>query len=170
VPTTPAAVWTNSHFNEPASARSQIAPKTPPAPPDYDSGVYRSSVVYPPLPQTQLSSSRTQSSSHVLPRVHSGSEPTPPTIVQVITPDLHSDEPASVEDLEFAEKLRKQARRIGREMSDARSRAKSASQKRGYHGAARAHKQKAIAHKSAMERLDKRAAKIIFREKNKVGR
>ena len=88
--------------------------------------------------------------------------------MQVISPNLHSDELASIEDLEFAKKLREQARRRGREMTEARSRAKSA-QKKGYRGAAQAHKQEAIAHKSAMEELDKRAAKIIFREKNKVG-
>ncbi|KAN0133988.1 hypothetical protein V8E53_008206, partial [Lactarius tabidus] len=62
--------------------------------------------------------------------------------------------------------LREQARRRGREMTEARSRAKSA-QKKGYRGAAQSHRQEAIAHKGAMEELDKRAAKIIFKEKNK---
>ena len=52
-------------------------------------------------------------------------------------------------------------------MSEARGRAKSA-QKKGHHGAAHAHRQEAIAHESAMKELDKRAARIIFREKNKV--
>ncbi|KAH9061250.1 hypothetical protein EDB87DRAFT_1610795 [Lactarius vividus] len=51
-------------------------------------------------------------------------------------------------------------------MSEARSRAKSA-QKKGYRGAAQAHRQEAITHESAMKELDKRAAKIIFRENNK---
>jgi hypothetical protein len=54
-------------------------------------------------------------------------------------------------------------------MTEARSQAKSA-QKNGRRGAAQAHRQEAIAHMGAMEELDKRAAKIIFREKNKVGR
>ncbi|KAH8990467.1 hypothetical protein EDB92DRAFT_1798923, partial [Lactarius akahatsu] len=67
---------------------------------------------------------------------------------------------------DFAKKLREQARRKGREMSEARSRAKSA-QKKGYRGAAQAHRQEVIAHESAMKELDKRAAKIIFRENNK---
>jgi hypothetical protein len=168
LPTTPAGVSSNSHSNEPASARSQIAPKTPTAPPNYDDSVYRSSVVYLPIRQTQLSSNHTQPSSHVAPRVHSGSESTPPTRVQVISPDIHSEEPASVEVLDSAKKLREQARRRGREMTEARSRAKSA-QKNGRRGAAQAHRQEAIAYKGAMEELDKRAAKIIFKEKNKVG-
>lgn len=162
--TTPPVVWSNSHSNEPASACHHIAPKTP-APSDYDSGVYHSSVASPRVRQTQVSSNRTL---RVPPCVRSGSEPTLQTVVQVISPDLHSDELASIEDVEFARKLREQARRRGREMTDARGRAKSA-QKKGYRGAAQAHKQEAIAHKSAMEELDKRAAKIIFREKNKVG-
>ncbi|KAH9002119.1 hypothetical protein EDB86DRAFT_369197 [Lactarius hatsudake] len=51
-------------------------------------------------------------------------------------------------------------------MSEARSRAKSA-QKKGYRGAAQVHRQEAITHESAMKELDKRAAKIIFRENNK---
>jgi DNA-nicking Smr family endonuclease len=51
-------------------------------------------------------------------------------------------------------------------MSEAYSRAKTAQQK-GYRGAAQEHRQKGDAHKSAMENLDKRAAKIIFRENNK---
>ncbi|KAH9061242.1 hypothetical protein EDB87DRAFT_1560492 [Lactarius vividus] len=51
-------------------------------------------------------------------------------------------------------------------MSEARSRAKSA-QKKGLRGAAQAHKQEAMAHESAKKELDKRAAKIIFKENNK---
>lgn len=165
--TTPAVVRPNSHSSEPPSARTQIAPKTP-APSDYDSGAHHSSVTSPHVRRTQVSSNRTQPSSCVPPCVSSGSEPTLPPVVQVISPNLHSDELASIEDLEFAKKLREQARRRGREMTEARSRAKSA-QKKGYRGAAQAHRQEAIVHKSAMEELDKRAAKIIFREKNKVG-
>jgi len=84
----------------------------------------------------------------------------------VVASDLRSDEPASVEDLDFAKKLREQARRTGREMSEAYSRAKSA-QKKGSRGAAHEHRQRANAHKSAKMELDKRAAEIIFREKNK---
>jgi len=52
-------------------------------------------------------------------------------------------------------------------MSEARSRAKSA-RKKGHLGAAHAHGQEAIAHESEMKELDKRAAKIFFRENNKV--
>lgn len=52
-------------------------------------------------------------------------------------------------------------------MSEARSRAKSA-QKKGSRGAAHIHKQEAMVRESEMKDLDKRAAKIIFRENNKV--
>jgi len=84
----------------------------------------------------------------------------------VVSSNLRSEEPTSVEDLDYAKKLREQARRKGREMSEARSRAKSAQKKR-YHGAAHAHREEAIAYESAMKELDKRAAKIVFRENNK---
>lgn len=90
-------------------------------------------------------------------------DPSLPTLIQIVT----SDEPATVEDLDFAKKLREQARRKGREMSEAHSRAKSA-QKNGSRAAAQEHRQRANAHQSAMKELDKRAAEIIFREKNKV--
>ena len=104
-------------------------------------------------------------SSCVPSHVYTRSEPPPPTVIQVISSDLLPDGPASVKDLNFAKKLREQARRRGREMSEARSRAKSA-QKKGYCGAANAHRQEAIAYESAMKELDKRAAEIIFRENN----
>ena len=81
-----------------------------------------------------------------------------------ITSSTLSDELASVED---AEKLREEARRRRLEMTEAYNRAKTAQQK-GRRGAAQEHKQRGDAHKSSMEDLDRRAAKIIFREKNKV--
>jgi hypothetical protein len=99
--------------------------------------------------------------------VHTRSEPPLPTVVQVVSSDLHSDEPANAEDHDFAKKLREQARRRGREMSEARSRAKSARKKR-YGGGAQAHNREAIVYEKAMKELNKQAAKIIFTEKNKV--
>ena len=109
-----------------------------------------------------------QTSPCVPSRVHTERDTLLPTVIQVVSSsDLRSDEQAGVEDLDFAEKLREQARRRGREMSEARSRAKSA-KKKGYRGAAQAHRQEAIAHESAMKELNKRAAKIIFKENNKV--
>jgi len=85
--------------------------------------------------------------------------------------DTHHRPPATLSDklagVEDAKKLRKEARRRGGEMSEAYSRAKIA-QKKGYRGAAHEHRQRGDAHKSSMEDLDKRAAKIIFRENNKV--
>jgi hypothetical protein len=116
-------------------------------------------------PEYEFSQARSQS--HVPVCVHTTNEPPPPTVNQVISSDLCSGEPASVEDLDFAKKLREQARQRGRDMSDARSRAKSA-QKNGRKGAAQEHRQNAIAHEKVMKELDKRAAKIIFTEKNKV--
>src|SRR6266702_2954231 len=77
-----------------------------------------------------------QTSPCVPSRVHTERDTLLPTVIQVVSSsDLRSDEQAGVEDLDFAEKLREQARRRGREMSEARSRAKSA-KKKGYRGAA----------------------------------
>jgi hypothetical protein len=52
-------------------------------------------------------------------------------------------------------------------MREARDLAKNA-RKIGDYGAAQTHKQDAISHESEMKSLDKRAAKIIFKENNKV--
>jgi hypothetical protein len=73
----------------------------------------------------------------------------------------------TVEDMKTATALRERARRSNREMREARDLAKNA-RKRGDHAAAGKHRQDAIAHESEMKCLDKRAAKIIFRENNKV--
>ncbi|KAH9176275.1 hypothetical protein EDB89DRAFT_1903105 [Lactarius sanguifluus] len=73
---------------------------------------------------------------------------------------------AVVEDLEFVKKLREKARRRGREMAEAYSQANSA-QRIGDCWGAQEYRQQGDAHKSAMEELDERAAKIIFRENNK---
>lgn len=97
--------------------------------------------------------------------MHTRNEP-PPTVNQVLPSDLRSGEPASVEDLDFAEKLRKLARQRGRDISEALSRAKSA-KKKGQKGAAQEHKQEAIAHQKVKKELNERAAKIIFTENNK---
>ena len=107
-------------------------------------------------------------SSHVRSHTYTRSDPPPPTVIQVVSSDLLPDEPASVEDLDSAKKLREQARRKGREMSEAWSRAKSAQKKRSGGGAQAHHKQQAIAHEKEMKELDMRAAKIIFKENNKV--
>ncbi|KAH9083565.1 hypothetical protein EDB83DRAFT_2195988, partial [Lactarius deliciosus] len=63
-------------------------------------------------------------------------------------------------------KLREKARRSGREMAEAYSQANSA-QRFGDCWGAQEYRQQGDVHKSAMEELDKRAAKIIFRENNK---
>ncbi|KAH9040798.1 hypothetical protein EDB85DRAFT_1886864 [Lactarius pseudohatsudake] len=108
-----------------------------------------------------------QSTFHVPPRVHTGGKPylliAP---VGGVSSHPRSDEPAGIENLAFAKKLRKQARRKGREMSEAYRRAESA-KKKGRFGVAHAHTQDAIAHESEMKELDERAAKIFFRENNK---
>ncbi|KAH9083569.1 hypothetical protein EDB83DRAFT_28342 [Lactarius deliciosus] len=153
-------------------SQTQQPPKTP-APPDSGRGVYHSNVASPraqTLNWTQLSSTRTQPPSRVPAREPTESEPRLPTALApapaVVSSGFRPDEPASVEDLEFAKKLRDQARRRGREMTEAYSRAKSA-QKKGLRGASQAHRQEAMAHESAKKELDKQAAKIIFRENNK---
>ncbi|KAH9083550.1 hypothetical protein EDB83DRAFT_2669553 [Lactarius deliciosus] len=107
-----------------------------------------------------------QATSHVPSCMHTRDGPRLPTALVGLSSDPRYGEPASVENLEFAKKLREQARRKGHEMSEARSRAKSARMK-GRLGAAHAHKQDAIAHESEMKELDKRAAKIFLRENNK---
>ena len=106
-------------------------------------------------------------SSHVPSLAPAKRDPFSPTINQVVSSDARAGERATVEGLDLAKKLREQARRKGREMSEAHSRAKSA-QKKGSRGAAQAHRQEAMSHESAMKDHDKRAAEIIFREKNKV--
>jgi hypothetical protein len=115
-------------------------------------------------PEYDFSQARSQV--HVPACVHTRNEP-PPTVNQVLPSDLRSGEPASVEDLDFAEKLRKLARQRGRDISEALSRAKSA-KKKGQKGAAQEHKQEAIAHQKVKKELNERAAKIIFTENNKV--
>ncbi|KAH8979140.1 hypothetical protein EDB92DRAFT_1905860 [Lactarius akahatsu] len=177
----------------PSSNAHQNVPLTP-TPNDYGRGAYQPSVAlsYSRTPsQTQPSSTRIHAphlssslfdtdhvheppeceyfptSSHAPPRVPTGSKPPPPTaLVVVVSSSPCTDEPVGIEDLEFAKKLREQAQRKGREMSEARSRAKSATQK-GRLGAAHAHRQDALARESEMKELNKRAAKIVFRENNK---
>jgi len=73
----------------------------------------------------------------------------------------------TVEDMKAATALRERARRSNREMREARDLAKNA-RKRGDYTAAGKHRQDAIAHENEMKCSDKRAAKIIFRENNKV--
>jgi hypothetical protein len=74
---------------------------------------------------------------------------------------------ATAHDMQAAIALRERARRNKREMHEARDFAKSA-RKRGDYTAEQKHRQDAIAHESEMKSLDKRAAKIIFRENNNV--
>jgi len=69
--------------------------------------------------------------------------------------------------MKTARQLRERARRSNREMREARDKAKSA-RRIGDYETARTHNQDAIAHESEMKSLDKRAAKIIFKEKNKA--
>ena len=73
----------------------------------------------------------------------------------------------NTQDMEAANELRRRARRCAVEMRDARDLAKSA-RKGGDHTAAQRSRQDAIALESEMKSLDKRAAKIIFTQKNKV--
>lgn len=174
-----------SYYTPETNAQSNTTTRSP-APPDYGRDVYRQSVastrtLRQTQPSTHTQASRPYASlfDHVrespeydYPRTSSHhicaeSESRLPTAPMVVSSDLYSDKPAIVEDLEYAKKLREKARRKGLEMSEARSRAKSA-QKKGSRGAAHIHKQEAMVRESEMKDLDKRAAKIIFRENNKV--
>ena len=73
----------------------------------------------------------------------------------------------NTQDMKDARELRRRARRCAVEMRDARDLAKSA-RRSGDHTAAQRSRQDAIALESEMKSLDKRAAKIIFGQKNKV--
>jgi hypothetical protein len=75
---------------------------------------------------------------------------------------------ANDEDMKkVATELREKARRSDREMRSAFDLAKSA-QRRGDYRAEQRHRQDAIAYESERKSLDKRAAKILFSENNKV--
>ena len=74
---------------------------------------------------------------------------------------------ANAQEMKAARELRERARRCKREMHAARDLAKS-TRKSGDHQAEQSHKHDAMAYESQMKDLDKRAAKIIFRENNKV--
>jgi hypothetical protein len=84
-------------------------------------------------------------------------------------PSFESDERVNVkpEGIEVAKELRERARRYHREMYDARALAKSANKRRDYQ-AKRIHTEHAGTYENAMERLNAKAADIIFRENNKV--
>lgn len=125
-------------------------PRPPPPPPPYPSRFAATSPHIYTAPKTWTSTQ--------------GVSPYAQTPSQTRLSSTRFDELASLED---ANKLRAQARRRGQEMSEAHNRAKSA-QKKGYYGAAQAHRQEAIKHEKAKEDLNKEAAKIIFRERNKV--
>lgn len=73
----------------------------------------------------------------------------------------------NTQDMKAARELRQRARRCKSEMHNARDLARSARRSSDY-SAEQMHRQDAIALESEMKSLDKRAAKIIFGEKNKV--
>ena len=181
----PAPSRSYSFYTPETNAQSKTTTRSP-APPDYGRDVYRQGIastrtLRPTQPSTRTQASRpysslfdhfresseydySRTSSH---HICAENESRLPTAPMVVSSDFCSDKPAIVEDLEYAKKLREKARRKGLEMSEARSRAKSA-QKKGSRGAAHIHKQEAMVRESEMKDLDKRAAKIIFRENNKV--
>lgn len=124
-------------------------PRPPPPPPSYPPRSKTTSAHIPAAPRNRTS--------------------TPPDYGQGRTPG--QTQPSSTRldelaDLEDANKLREKARRHGRKMSEAYDQARIA-QSMGDREVAQGHRQKADAYKSSMEEFDKRAAKIIFREKNK---
>jgi len=81
--------------------------------------------------------------------------------------DLESARVANKQNMEMARKLREQARHSHREMQAARDRAKGA-RKRRDSKAERTYNGEARSHESGRKILNKRAAKIIFKENNKV--
>ena len=159
-----------------ASPYSQETPLTSPASPTRasyqrtpspdDTPVHASGYLQsPPTHSRTLSSSSgsdyrgTTSSTRVVPRSPS---PVPDGLYGV-----EFETTANAEDMKTARQLRERARRSNRAMREARDMAKNA-RKIGDYETAQTYKQDAIAHESEMKNLDKRAAKIIFRENNKV--
>ena len=74
---------------------------------------------------------------------------------------------SNAQEMKAARELRERARRCKREMHEARDLAKS-TRRSGDHQAEQRHQHDARAYESQMKDLDKRAAKVIFRENNKV--
>ncbi|KAH9083559.1 hypothetical protein EDB83DRAFT_2212617 [Lactarius deliciosus] len=129
---------------------------------------------YKPTPQSPSYTDRpppTYSHSQTVPRTSAPSDDSrnvrhTRTPSQTHLSSIPSDALAVVEDLDFAKKLREKARRSGQEMAEAYSQANSA-QRIGDCWGAQEYRQQGDAHKSVMEELDERAARIIFRENNK---
>jgi hypothetical protein len=139
-----------------SGTRPQYPRPPPPPPPSYPSPPKTTSAHIPTAPRNRTSTR---------PDYGQGASPHGRTSGQTQVSSARLDELADIED---ANKLREKARHYGREMSEAYDQARIV-QSMGYREVAQGHRQKADAYKSSMEELNKRAAKIIFREKNKVG-
>jgi len=146
--TTTADITCDVHRPRLAPPYSNESPLTDPMPPTQ--------------PYTHTSSSGrldTISSSRVVPR-----SPSPVPDAQY---GVEVEVVANAQEMKSARELRERARRCKREMHAARDLAKS-TRKRGDYEAEQRHKHDAMAYESQMKDLDKRAARIIFRENNKV--
>ena len=142
--------------------RPRLAPPYSQAEESPLTGPVSSCIPTPPYRHTHSSSSErldTTSSSRVVPRSPS---PVPDTQYGVEVEAV-----ADAQELKAARELRERARRCKREMHAARDLAKS-SRKSGDYKAEQRHKHDAMAYESQMKDMDKRAARIIFRENNKV--
>src|SRR6266702_3311588 len=86
--------WPSSTLTQPSSTLTQASRQ--------HSSLFSTVHVDEPPPEYEYF----RTSSRVPSRVHTGSEPRLPTVIHVVSSDSRSDEPASVEGLDFAEKLR----------------------------------------------------------------
>ena len=117
----------------------------------------------PPTHTSSSSSERLDASPppRVVPR---SSSPVPDTQDGV---EVEAEAVANAQEMKAARELRERARRCKREMHVARDRAKS-TRRSGDYQAEQRHKHDAMSYESQMKDLDKRAAKVIFKENNKV--
>src|SRR6266702_1378779 len=94
IPPSSTLAWPSSTLTQPSSTLTQASRQ--------HSSLFSTVHVDEPPPEYEYF----RTSSRVPSRVHTGSEPRLPTVIHVVSSDSRSDEPASVEGLDFAEKLR----------------------------------------------------------------
>ena len=93
--------------------------------------------------------------------------PLPSPYVPIVFVESPLTQPPRIKGIITGEDLRERARRSKHEMEKAREEADRA-RREGNHYAAKVYGRDALAHRNAMKDLNKEAAKVTFKEKNKV--